>query len=92
MRKRTQGRECALKILYAIDITKEPAEKCANDFWLNQDPVKPEVRHFADALVDGTLANKAEVDRAITKNDQLGDGKDGGHRQEHPPQIGRAHV
>lgn len=57
-----------MKILYAIDITKDDAEKCSNDFWLNQDPVKPEVRHFADALVAGTLANKAEVDRVITKH------------------------
>ena len=27
MRKRTKARECVLKILYAIDITKESPEK-----------------------------------------------------------------
>jgi N utilization substance protein B len=67
MRKRTQGREIALKILYAIDITKENAEKCINDFWLNQDKVKPEIRCFADALVLGVCANKDEIDRTVTE-------------------------
>ena len=66
MRKRTQAREAALKILYAIDITKEDAETCINNFWLAQDEVKPEVRYFADALVCGFCANKAEVDKVIT--------------------------
>jgi len=66
MRKRTQAREAALKILYAIDITKEPPEKCIDNFWLSQDEVKPEVRYFAEALVRGFCANKAEIDKMIT--------------------------
>jgi len=66
MRKRTQAREAALKILYAIDITKEPPEKCIDNFWLSQDEVKPEVRYFAEALVRGVCANKAEIDKMIT--------------------------
>jgi N utilization substance protein B len=68
MRKRTQARECALKILYAIDITKETPEKCINNFWLSQDDVKPEVRHFAESLVEGLWANKDEIDKVITKH------------------------
>ena len=28
MRKRTKARECALKILYAVDITKDDDEMC----------------------------------------------------------------
>ena len=67
MRKRTQAREAALKILYAIDITKDDPEICINNFWLSQDEAKPEVRHFADALVMGLCANKAEIDKVITE-------------------------
>jgi transcription antitermination factor NusB len=67
MRKRTQARECALKMLYAIDITKNDTQMCINNFWLSQDEVKPEVRHFADALVEGARANMAEIDKTITK-------------------------
>ncbi len=67
MRKRTQAREAVLKILYAIDITKEPPETCINNFWLSQEEAKPEVRHFAEALVLGLCANKEEVDKVITE-------------------------
>ena len=67
MRKRTQAREAALKILYAIDIAKEDPEVCINNFWLSQEEVSPEVRHFTDALVMGLCANKAEIDKVITE-------------------------
>lgn len=66
MRRRTQARECALKILYAIDITKEDAAKCVNNFWLSQDEIKPEIRHFAEAIVEGVQANRPEIDKVIT--------------------------
>ena len=68
MRKRTQAREAALKILYAIDITKDDPGQCINNFWLNQDEVRPEIRHFAESLVEGLWANKEEVDKIITKH------------------------
>ncbi len=68
MRKRTQARECALKILYAIDITKDDPAQCINNFWLSQDEVEPDVRHFAESLVEGLWANKVEVDKVITKH------------------------
>jgi N utilization substance protein B len=68
MRKRTQARECALKILYAIDITKDDPKACIDGFWASQDPVKPEIRQFADALVEGVMAKKAEVDGALAEH------------------------
>jgi N utilization substance protein B len=68
MRKRTQAREAALKILYAIDITKEAPDKCIDNYWMAQDEVKPEIKEFADALVRGFCANKAEIDKIITEH------------------------
>ena len=33
MRKRTLARECALKILYRIEISKESVDSSLKDFW-----------------------------------------------------------
>lgn len=35
MRKRTIARECALKVLYCIDITKQDLTTALSDFWQN---------------------------------------------------------
>lgn len=67
MRKRTKARECALKILYAADITKEDAKKCINNFWDNHEPVEPDVKEFADTLVVGVSKNIELIDRVISK-------------------------
>jgi len=66
MRKRTKARECALKILYAIDITNEEPKKCINIFWQNHDPVEAEIKAFADLLVMGVCSNKDLIDKLIT--------------------------
>ncbi|NQT22364.1 MAG: transcription antitermination factor NusB [Candidatus Omnitrophica bacterium] len=67
MRRRTKARECALKILYAIDITKNKAEDCIDIFWKNHDTVNAEIRNFADYLTRGVYKNKELVDKVITK-------------------------
>ncbi len=66
MRKRTKARECALKILYAIDVTKEDAKKCIDTFWQNHEDLDAEMRSFADALVLGVYNNKELIDKLIT--------------------------
>src|SRR3989338_2610475 len=66
MRKRTKAREAALKILYAIDITKDEPDKCIDTFWQNYDEVEPEVRQFADFLVLGVAKNITLIDKVIT--------------------------
>ena len=33
MRKRTKARECALQVLYAMDIRKNDKHEVANDYW-----------------------------------------------------------
>jgi transcription antitermination factor NusB len=69
MRKRSQGRELALQMLYQMDITHEPIEKTARGFWqmeANRD-CDDAVRSFAEELVKGVLDRLAELDELIAR-------------------------
>lgn len=66
MRKRTKARECALQILYQIDIRKDPYEKLTAEFWETEE-AESEVRDFAEALVNGAVANTKKIDEVISK-------------------------
>ena len=68
MRKRTLARECALKILYAVEMTKEDPEKCIDNFWNSQEKSEPQVKAFADDLVRGVYHNKERIDALITEH------------------------
>lgn len=67
MRRRTMARESALKILYAVDITKDSPDKCINNYWLLQDKIEPEVKSFADDIVTGVCHNRARIDEIVSK-------------------------
>ena len=66
MRKRTRARECALKILYSLDITKQDLETRLSDFWQNNQE-ETEVKDFADLLIKGTIENLERIDSLISK-------------------------
>ncbi len=66
MRKRTKARECALKILYAIDITGDDSKQSIDSFWQNHEKVDAAVRGFADQLVLGVSDNIAKIDKVIS--------------------------
>ena len=66
MRKRTKAREYALKILYAIDITKGEPKGCCDAFWQDSDEANPEVKGFADSLVLGVSKNLELIDKTIS--------------------------
>lgn len=68
MRKRTKARECALKILYAIDITGDEPKKCIDIFWKNHEEVDSEVETFANKLVLGVSNNGEAIDKLISSN------------------------
>jgi len=68
MRKRTKARECALQILYAVDVRKEMPCDYAPIFWGEQDSVDDEVREFCHFIVDGAYKNREEIDRVISKH------------------------
>ena len=67
MRNRTKARECALKILYAVDIRKEHHGAVSRVFWENHPTIKGEVREFSDFLIEGTSKNKDSIDSLISK-------------------------
>lgn len=64
MGKRRRGRETALKLLYALDITQEPVGELLQASWL--DTVVPEaVREFSVALVVGVMTHRDEIDTLV---------------------------
>lgn len=73
MRKRTQARECALKILYQTDLVEEALDVIISSFF-EFNPVPDDVREFAEKLVLGTVEHLKEIDQKIiqyTENWQL---------------------
>ena len=67
MRSRRKGRELALKLLYGFDLLPRDVDATLQEFWqLTRYP--EEIRLFAEQLVRGTLAHKAEIDAFIAKN------------------------
>ena len=68
MRKRTFARECALKILYRIEISKESIDSSFLDFWSKTaESIDKESHDFAETLVKGTHDNLAAIDEVISK-------------------------
>lgn len=66
MRKRTQGREIALQILYQYEMNPESVEPLIQSYWENQHEIDPEVREFAEKLVRGTVEHLKEIDPIIS--------------------------
>ncbi len=68
MRKRTFARECALKILYRIEISRESLDASLLDFWSKTaESMDKESHDFAETLVKGTRDNIVAIDKVISK-------------------------
>lgn len=67
MRRRTKARECALKILYQIDITKDDYGNSLEAFWGREPRSEESVKEFATLLVKGVMDNIKDIDKAISK-------------------------
>lgn len=65
MRKRTLGRECAIQLLYQLEMNPEPVEEALHSFWVNHPMFAAEVRSFTKLLVEGTLKYTAEIDAIV---------------------------
>ena len=66
---RRVARECALQMLYEIDIGKHTKDDILNTFWqMNDQPKK--VRDFADQLFGGTVRRLKEIDKMIQQHTQ----------------------
>src|SRR3989344_7232229 len=73
MRKRTQARETALKILYQMDMAEYALDQIFPSFW-ESPPAPPDVQEFTEQLVRGTHEHLKEIDQKIiqyTENWQL---------------------
>ena len=66
MSKRREGREAAVQYLYQLDIQGDATADLRKDFWALREGTE-KVRAFAEALVNGVLAHKAELDERIRK-------------------------
>jgi N utilization substance protein B len=74
MGHRRAARECALQMMYELDVGKHPKDEVLRTYWrMNEHPQK--VRDFADLLFEGTIRRLKEIDKVIqqhTKNWKLG--------------------
>jgi len=66
MRKRSRSRECALQILYQVDITSDEPTDSIKNYWLENEE-SFEIKAFAESLVLGTYSKKTEIDKLINK-------------------------
>ena len=67
MRGRSRARECALKVLYQIDITKENPREALADFFQNEN-LSGEIMDFAKKVVEGTASERTAIDAIISKS------------------------
>lgn len=67
MRKRTQGREYALQILYQHEMNPDTIEEQLAGFWAANEELSEEIRQFTKALVLGTVAHQKEIDEVISR-------------------------
>ena len=67
MRKRSIARECALKILYQMEMARRTPDK-ALDAFFEQEPEYPDdVKNFAAKIVEGVGRDLTAIDEKITQ-------------------------
>jgi len=66
MRKRTKARECALQVLYQVDVTKDDYQTCLDDFWASKKDLDSSITEFASGLVRGAIENLEKIDKIIS--------------------------
>lgn len=68
MRKRTQSREYALKILYQAELTRRRIDLAAEKFWEEYERIDETVRAFTDRLTAGIQEHIVLIDEKISKH------------------------
>jgi transcription antitermination protein NusB len=64
---RRVARECALQMLFELDVGKNSKDEILRTFWqMNEHPLK--VREFADQLFIGTIRQLKEIDKVIQQH------------------------
>ena len=65
MRKRTQGRESALKVMYQKEMTGEQADEALRHFFESQPKMDKEMRAFIEKIVVGVQESSASLDKRV---------------------------
>jgi N utilization substance protein B len=66
---RRVARECALQMLYQLDVGKNSRDEILRTYWqMNEHP--PKVREFAEQLFEGTVQKLKQIDRVIQQHTQ----------------------
>ena len=66
MGQRRRARECALQLLFQIDLTGDPVVEALERFWTSLE-ADEEVRSFTERLVNGVLDEREAIDRRIVE-------------------------
>lgn len=68
MGSRRKARECALQVLYQLDIAHADPRAAMDTYWLNMDEaVDPAIRAFSEQLVNGVFEHREAIDELITR-------------------------
>jgi transcription antitermination factor NusB len=68
MRKRTQSRECALKILYQAELTRRKIHLAAEKFWDEFEEIDENIKTFTSRITSGIEKNFDEIDSKISEH------------------------
>ncbi|HQP10806.1 MAG TPA: transcription antitermination protein NusB, partial [Candidatus Omnitrophota bacterium] len=68
MRKRTQSRESALKILYQAELTRREIHVAAEYFWGEFEEIDQQVKTFTDRITSGIEKNFQQIDEKISQH------------------------
>lgn len=66
MRKRTQSRECALKILYQSDVLRRAISLVLDNYFIEYQQLDPVVKEFTSRICKGIEKNSEIIDEKIT--------------------------
>ena len=71
MSMRREGREAAIQFLYQLDMNATPQAEITDPFWVlhaseNAAGIARQARAFADELIAGVNAHRADIDERIT--------------------------
>lgn len=68
MRKRTQSREYALKILYQAELTRRKIHLAAEKFWSEFEFIDEHVQSFSNRITNGIEENLEKIDSKISEH------------------------
>lgn len=67
MRKRSIARECALKVLYQMEMTRLTPQKVLSSFWEQEAEHDEDIRDFTMKLVYGIYEHLQELDQKLSQ-------------------------